>query len=78
LQIKKVKNHRNKSAKTINRLVCKKNTMTTFKSTFEKYNWDEIQSNLCQYLKQVEQALAKSKRDLDDFLALISPAAQPT
>jgi 2-iminoacetate synthase len=52
--------------------------MTTFKSTFEKYNWDEIQSNLCQYLKQVEQALAKSKRDLDDFLALISPAAQPT
>jgi hypothetical protein len=24
----------------------KKNTMTTFKSTFEKYNWDEIQSKI--------------------------------
>ncbi|WP_339659052.1 radical SAM protein, partial [Flavobacterium frigidarium] len=52
--------------------------MTTFKSTFEKYNWDEIQSKIyASTSKQVEQALAKSKRDLDDFLALISPAAQP-
>jgi 2-iminoacetate synthase len=41
--------------------------MTTFKSTFEKYNWDEIQ-NLCQYFKTSGQALAKSK-DLDDFIA---------
>ena len=56
----------------------KKNTMTTFKSTFEKYNWDEIQSKIyASTSKQVEQALAKAKRDLDDFLALISPAAQP-
>ena len=52
--------------------------MTTFKSTFEKYNWDEIQSKIyASTSKQVEQALAKSKRDLDDFLSLISPAAQP-
>jgi hypothetical protein len=38
--------------------------MTTFKSTFEKYNWDEI--NLCQYFKTSGQALAKSK-ETDDF-----------
>jgi len=52
--------------------------MTTFKSTFEQYNWDEIQSKIyASTSKQVEQVLAKSKRNLDDFLVLISPAAQP-
>jgi hypothetical protein len=43
-----------------------KNTMTTFKSTFEKYNWDEIQSKIYASIK-TSGALAKSKRDLDDF-----------
>jgi 2-iminoacetate synthase len=52
--------------------------MNTFKSVFEQYDWDTIQSKIYQTTSQeVEQALAKSKRSLDDFLALISPAAQP-
>ncbi|MBD0724351.1 2-iminoacetate synthase ThiH [Flavobacterium sp. L1I52] len=52
--------------------------MTTFKSVFEKYNWEDIQTKIYSTtVKQVEQSLAKSKRNLDDFLALISPAAQP-
>jgi 2-iminoacetate synthase len=52
--------------------------MNTFKSIFEQYNWDAIQSRIYQSTtKDVEQALTKTKRNLDDFLALISPAAQP-
>lgn len=50
--------------------------MRTFKSIFEGYDWDTIQTKIYQTTtKQVEQALAKSKRNLDDFMALISPAA---
>lgn len=52
--------------------------MTTFKSVFEQYNWNEIQSKIhTTTTKQVEQSLAKSKKNLDDFLTLISPAALP-
>ena len=52
--------------------------MTTFKSVFEQYDWESIQSKIYQTsAKEVELALAKNKRNLDDFLALISPAAQP-
>ncbi|MFT5252960.1 MAG: 2-iminoacetate synthase [Flavobacteriales bacterium] len=52
--------------------------MTTFKSTFEQYNWDEIQTKIYQTTtRHVEQSLVKNKRNLNDFLALISPAAQP-
>lgn len=52
--------------------------MNTFKSVFENYNWDDIQTKIYQTTTiAVENALAKSKRDLNDFLALISPAAQP-
>ncbi|PWB24226.1 2-iminoacetate synthase ThiH [Flavobacterium sp. HTF] len=51
--------------------------MNTFKSIFEQYNWDEIQTKIYKITsKDVERALAKNKRNLDDFLALISPAAQ--
>lgn len=58
--------------------LCGKNPMTNFKHTFEQYNWNEIQSKIyATTAKQAEQALAKSKRNLDDFLAMISPAAQP-
>ena len=49
-----------------------------FIQEFEKQNWDEIQSSI--YAKKavdVELALGKSKRDLEDFKALISPAAAP-
>jgi len=52
--------------------------MNTFKSVFNSYNWDTIQSKIYQTnTEQVERALAKSKRNLDDFIAMISPAAQP-
>ena len=52
--------------------------MNTFKSTFEQYNWDSIQERIYKTTsKDVEGSLAKPKRNLDDFLTLISPAAQP-
>ncbi|MBG6060337.1 2-iminoacetate synthase [Flavobacterium sp. CG_9.1] len=51
--------------------------MNTFKTVFENYDWDAIKTKIYQTTAQdVEQALAKKKRNLDDFLALISPAAQ--
>lgn len=53
-------------------------TMNTFKSVFENYNWNAIQTKIYQTTpKEVEIALSKTKRNLDDFLVLISPAAQP-
>lgn len=52
--------------------------MKTFKSVFEQYDWDIIQKKIYQTSAwEVEQVLTKNKRNLDDFLALISPAAQP-
>ena len=51
--------------------------MNTFKSVFEQYDWDTIQNKIYQTsAKEVEIALSKNKRTLDDFLVLISPAAQ--
>ncbi|MEO4006825.1 2-iminoacetate synthase ThiH [Flavobacterium sp. CAU 1735] len=50
----------------------------TFKSVFETYDWNTIQAKIYQtQADRVEQALANTKRNLDDFIALISPAAQP-
>lgn len=52
--------------------------MTTFASVFEKYTWDTIQKRIYKTTsREVELALAKTKRNLDDFLVLISPAAKP-
>jgi 2-iminoacetate synthase len=52
--------------------------MTTFASVFEDYDWDQIQSRIYQTSSlEVERSLAKTKRNLDDFLILISPAAKP-
>ncbi len=52
--------------------------MNTFKTLFEQYDWDTIQTKIYQTSAlEVELALAKNKRNLDDFLTLISPAAQP-
>ncbi len=54
------------------------NTQKTFTQTFNKYNWDQITQDI--YAKtatDVTYALAKSKRDIEDFKALISPAARP-
>lgn len=48
----------------------------TFKNIFESYNWDETKESIYAKTKaDVEDALHKSKRTLEDFKALISPAA---
>ncbi|MFA9186991.1 2-iminoacetate synthase ThiH [Flavobacterium sp. FBOR7N2.3] len=52
--------------------------MTTFKSVFEQYDWETIKTKIFSTsTSDVERSLGKSKRNLDDFLVLISPAAQP-
>ncbi|RWW91878.1 2-iminoacetate synthase ThiH [Flavobacterium cerinum] len=52
--------------------------MTTFKDVFEKYDWDTIQSKILAITShEVECSLARPKRDIEDFLTLISPAALP-
>ena len=51
--------------------------MSTFKAIFEQYNWEEIKIKIYQSTAiDVERALAKSKKSLEDFMVLISPAAQ--
>lgn len=52
--------------------------MSNFKDIFETLNWQEVKESI--YSKtaiDVERALKKSKRDLEDFKALVSPAAMP-
>ena len=52
--------------------------MTTFKSVFDNYNWQSVSERI--YSKtssDVEKALQSQKKTLDDFKALISPAALP-
>ena len=50
-----------------------------FQKLFDSYSWDDIKSRIYSKTAQnVEDALNKSsKRNLDDFMALISPAAEP-
>ncbi|MCR8667259.1 2-iminoacetate synthase ThiH [Aestuariibaculum sp. M13] len=51
---------------------------TSFQSIFDTYNWDDTLANInAKTAQDVEFALAKTKRDLEDFKALISPAAKP-
>ncbi|WP_114783047.1 2-iminoacetate synthase ThiH [Botryobacter ruber] len=50
----------------------------SFSTLFEQHNWDQVKQSI--YAKtgaDVERALAKPERDLEDFKALISPAAMP-
>lgn len=50
----------------------------SFLDTFRSLDWDDIKLSI--YAKNavdVERALAKKKRSLEDFKALISPAAEP-
>ncbi len=50
----------------------------SFQPLFEAHPWDAVQASI--YAKtaaDVEQALAASRRTLEDFKALISPAAGP-
>jgi 2-iminoacetate synthase len=50
----------------------------TFKNTYETYNWETVKQNIHRKTaSDVEKALSKSKISLDDFAALISPAALP-
>jgi 2-iminoacetate synthase len=50
----------------------------TFKETYLKYNWADVQKNIgSKTSRDVEKALAKQRINLDDFTALISPAALP-
>ncbi|MEE1898581.1 2-iminoacetate synthase ThiH [Flavobacterium rakeshii] len=52
--------------------------MTTFKEVFESYDWNTISSRLNQAkASDVERVLAKPRKDINDFLIMISPAATP-
>ncbi len=52
--------------------------MNSFTDVFEAQNWDEIQESIfAKTSADVEQALSADKRSLEDFKALISPAAAP-
>jgi len=52
--------------------------MNTFENIFDKYDWNSVmESILSKTSNDVERALASDKRDLEDFKALISPAAKP-
>lgn len=49
-----------------------------FTELIDQYSWDDIKARI--YAKtaaEVEAALAKPRRDVEDFMALVSPAAQP-
>ena len=50
----------------------------TFQNLFDTYNWDDTLASInAKTAQDVEYALSKTKRDLEDFKALISPAAAP-
>lgn len=50
--------------------------MPDFKEIFDNYHWEEVKTSIYSKTQtDVETALHKSSRDLEDFKALISPAA---
>ncbi|MFV0574264.1 MAG: 2-iminoacetate synthase ThiH [Vibrio sp.] len=50
----------------------------TFTDELKKYDWDDVYLSIRSKTQaDVERALAKNKRNLEDFKALISPAAEP-
>ncbi|WP_413113112.1 2-iminoacetate synthase ThiH [Thaumasiovibrio sp. DFM-14] len=52
--------------------------MKTFSDIFSQMSWDDIRLSIySKTAEDVERALHKPKRDLEDFKALISPAAEP-
>ncbi|MDY3547249.1 2-iminoacetate synthase ThiH [Riemerella anatipestifer] len=52
--------------------------MNSFNQVLAQYHWDEVLESIHQKTeKEVRQALAHSKRNLEDFKALIAPAAKP-
>ncbi|MEV4882526.1 2-iminoacetate synthase [Chitinophaga ginsengisegetis] len=49
-----------------------------FKSIFDQYEWNEVKAGIyAKTARDVEQALHNQRRSLEDFAALISPAAAP-
>lgn len=51
--------------------------MNSFQNIFEQYNWDAVKRSIyAKTRRDVEVALQKSRRNLEDFKALISPAAK--
>lgn len=52
--------------------------MNSFSDIFQAFNWDDVKESIyAKTSRDVEQALAADKRTLEDFKALISPAAAP-
>lgn len=52
--------------------------MSNFKTIFDQHSWDAVKASIySKTASDVERALSASKRDLEDFKALISPAAAP-
>ncbi|WP_282079850.1 2-iminoacetate synthase ThiH [Aquimarina algiphila] len=52
--------------------------MNSFKNIYNQYDWDTLLSGILSKTEDdVIHALGKDKRDLEDFKALISPAAKP-
>ena len=52
--------------------------MSKFQDTFDKQNWDKTLTSIFdKTASDVLRALNTEKRDLEDFKALISPAALP-
>ena len=50
----------------------------TFSDVFSTYHWEELRQGIYATTEEeVQEVLGKSKIDLDDFKALISPAARP-
>lgn len=49
-----------------------------FTELINRYEWDDIKARIYSKTAQdVEAALARPRRDIEDFMALVSPAAQP-
>ena len=52
--------------------------MMQFKDTFDQFSWEEVKASIAtKTVMDVEAALAAKVRTLEDFKALISPAAAP-
>lgn len=50
--------------------------MASFKDIFDRYSWDQVKADIyAKTAQDVESALNKSQPDIEDFKALISPAA---
>ena len=52
--------------------------MHSFKDIFDQYDWDDVKQSIHnKTAKDVESALSTSRRTLEDFKAMISPASAP-